>query len=59
MKTKVAIYVSGGAIQSVIGNKDDIEVTLFDVDNMKAEGITGDEIDKEWDKIQKKCHHTL
>jgi len=58
-KTKVAIYVSGGAVQSIVGNKDDIEVILFDVDNMKADGISGKTIDKKWDEVQKECHHSL
>ena len=58
-KTKVAIYVEGGVVHSVISNKDNIEVTIFDVDNMKAEGLYGDQIDEKWDKIQEECHNAL
>lgn len=58
-ENKVAIYVRGGVIQSVISNNANIKVTIFDVDNLKAEGIEDREIDKKWDVLQSNMIHSI
>ena len=55
---KVAIYVSGGNVQSILSNNANIEVQIFDVDNMKEE-FSGEEIDAMWDKIREELHESL
>jgi hypothetical protein len=55
---KVAIYVNGGVIQAIIANTKDVEVEIFDVDNLKEE-FSGEEIDKMWDKIQEELPESL
>jgi hypothetical protein len=51
---KVVIYVEGGNVQSVMTDSPaEIEVELFDVDNLKEEGKHGYQIDKKWKKITK------
>ena len=37
--SKVLIYVEGGCVQEVRSDDKKIEVTLFDVDNLKADRI--------------------
>jgi hypothetical protein len=51
-KNRVIIYVEGGVVQSVnVDNIKNLEVMLFDVDNLKAEGKTDKEICKTWSKL--------
>ena len=64
--TKVAIYVKDGAVQSILSNKADLKVALFDADIMKivdeyyiTDGLSCAKMDKKWDKIQEECHHAL
>ena len=56
-KTKVAIYIMGGVVQDTKANHDGVEVTVFDVDNLKADGVTGREIDERWAKILDETHY--
>ena len=56
---KVAIYVSGGNVQAINANTDDVIVEIFDVDDLKANGKTGKEIDAMWDKISEELHHGI
>ena len=51
-KTKVAIYVRGGVVQEVRTNCQDVDVKMFDVDNL-AEEFSGQQIDQKWDRIKK------
>lgn len=55
-KIKVAIYVLGGCVQIAKANQDGVDVTVFDVDNLKEEGVSSKEIDERWDKILDVCH---
>ena len=55
-KTKVVIYVSSGVVLDTKANHDGVEVTIFDVDNLKADGVTSKEIDKRWAKILDETH---
>ncbi len=51
-KNRVIIYVEGGCVQSVnVDNAKNLEVILFDVDNLKAEGKTDEEICKTWSEL--------
>jgi len=52
---RIIIYVGGGMVQSVhCDDPSEIEVQVFDVDNMKSEeGITGTQIDVVWDELSK------
>ena len=56
---KIIVYVDGGNVQTVIGDVDDIEVQVFDVDNLKAEGKTEKQIEKEWKKVSNGCKNDL
>lgn len=49
MKTRVIIFVSGGNVQEVRTDcPEQVEVTLFDADNLAAEGRSGTAIEKEY-----------
>ena len=53
-KIKVAIYVSGGNVQSIqVSDTEAVDVTVIDADNLKDEGKTGDEIDAMWEETSK------
>jgi hypothetical protein len=53
-KNRIIIYVSGGCVQGVnADNGKNLDVLLFDVDNLKAEGKTGEQIVKEFDILAK------
>jgi len=52
MRNKIVVYVEGGVVQAVRAFKpDDIDVLIFDVDNLK-EDKTGAEILKLWQDIE-------
>jgi hypothetical protein len=55
-KIKVAIYVSGGVVQDTKANQEGVEVTVFDVDNLKADGLMSWAIDERWAKILDETH---
>lgn len=42
---KTVIIVEGGNVQSVLSNFTDLQVIIFDIDNLKAEGKTRKQID--------------
>lgn len=57
---KIEIYVEGGMVQGVRTNTDQrIAVGIFDVDNKMAEGLTRDQIEKEWESIASDCSHAI
>ena len=47
----IVVYVLGGMVQEIRSSRKGVSVEVFDVDNKKAEGKSGDEIDKEWNKM--------
>lgn len=49
-KNTVIINVQGGVVQMVQSNIEDLNVILFDVDNMEDDH-TSAEIDSEWDQL--------
>lgn len=53
MKNRIIIRVVGGNIQSVLADNKNIEVIVFDEDNMEAENKTRFQIDEEWKKLTK------
>jgi hypothetical protein len=54
MKNRVIIGLSGGNIYSVfVDNPKDLEVIIFDEDNMEALYKTRVQIDEEWKKLTK------
>lgn len=55
-KTTVAIYIMGGVVQDTKANHEGVEIILFDVDDLKAEGVSSKKIDERWDKIVDNCH---
>ena len=51
---KVVVYVEGGVVVSVMANTPkETEVKVFDVDNMKEEGKSEEQICNAWKKITK------
>ncbi len=53
-KNRVIINISGGNVQSILAdNPNSVEVIIFDVDNLVAEGKTDIEITKEWKDLIK------
>lgn len=58
MKKKLIIYVEGGNVQGVRTSLDlaNVDVSVFDVDNMVAEGMSKDRVYKKWDKV---CEGTM
>lgn len=53
MKNRIIIRVVGGNIQGVLADNKNIEVIVFDEDNMEAENKTRFQIDEEWKKLTK------
>jgi hypothetical protein len=59
MKTKIAIYVSGGVVQEVRTNsKIPIDINVFDVDNL-MDDKSSELIEDDWNKILKQCPKEL
>jgi len=56
---KVVVYVSGGNVQSVYANTEDVKAEIFDVDNLRAEGKSNKAIDAMWDKVFDECHYSI
>lgn len=54
MKIKIAVWVEGGVVQSIISSSPDIEVRLIDIDNKDRT-----EPDKEWDDLNKELPHYI
>ena len=54
MKKKIALYIEGGNLQSIISNipTDELEIELIDMDNEEAEG-TEDEAGDRWGELLK------
>ena len=48
---KVLAYVEGGLVQGARATDKEIALEVFDVDNLKADGLSRDEIEKEWKRI--------
>lgn len=46
----VVVYVSGGNVDCARSTTKDIVVRIFDVDNLRAEGKSEEEIDELWEK---------
>ena len=55
-KIKVAIYVSGGVVQDTKANQEGVDVTIFDADNLKADGLMSWAIDERWARVLDVCH---
>jgi hypothetical protein len=55
----VTVYVRGGNILEAISDTDEIVLRVFDVDNLQAEGYTGDEIDKMWEVRKEELDQTI
>lgn len=55
---KVIIHVEGGNVTGVMSNQN-IKVEIFDVDNLKVEGSSVKDIDKEWEKVTKGMEEVL
>ena len=52
MRNKLIVYVEGGNIQEVRTSKpEETDVYVFDVDNLRAEGLDSAAIDKKYDQI--------
>lgn len=58
-KIRIAIYLEGGNIQSVISNSGNVKAEIFDVDNLKAQGISGEIIDGMWDDKCDELHFSI
>ena len=53
-KNRIIIYVSGGCVQSVNADEGkNLDVLLFDVDNLEAEGKTSERIETEFEILTK------
>lgn len=50
MKNKVMVFVRGGNVEGIYSNQKDTDVSIFDVDNLKAEGKTSTEIENMFEK---------
>lgn len=48
-KPKVAIYVSGGVVQSIISNIEDVDFVIVDEDNDEDNGVPAD---KQWEQLK-------
>jgi len=55
----VYLYVEGGVVQGARANVPGIAVEIFDVEDKADEGMTGDAIEAEWNKIEKQCPHPI
>lgn len=51
----VVVYVEGGNVQGVRSNSVEVDVKIFDVDNLKAEGKSRLSIDRAWAKLEKEA----
>jgi hypothetical protein len=52
-KTKIVVLVSGGNVQGILSSSKNIDVTVFDDDNLQAEGKNIFEIDEAYNKLTK------
>lgn len=53
-QNNVVAYVTGGTLTGAnADDPDTIGFEVFDVDNKKAEGLSSDEIEKEWEEVSK------
>lgn len=55
---KIVVYVEGGVVQEVRASHKEVEVEVFDVDNLK-ETDTRAQIDEAWDKLTDACPHAI
>lgn len=53
-RIKILISVDGGLIQTIRSTDPNIDVEIFDCDNMGADGLTNSDIETKWDKISPK-----
>ena len=58
---KVVVYVEGGNVQGARSNNPDIDLQVFDVDNLKgAEApISSEEIEAAWKEFEKEYPHPI
>jgi hypothetical protein len=53
-KNRIINCIRGGCTQEVYADSSkNIEIVLFDVDNLQAKGVTNDQIQKDWKKLTK------
>ena len=52
--TNIVIYVEGGNVQGADSNNANVNLKVFDVDNLKAEGKSRKQIEKMWKAAKKK-----
>lgn len=57
--TKVIIAVSGGVVTGCRSTEPNVEIELFDQDNLKEEGKYSYQIDEMWEKKEKKYPHAI
>lgn len=55
----VYLYVEGGVVQGARAKVPGIAVEIFDIEDKKDEGMTGDAIDAECDKIEEQCPNPI
>lgn len=48
-KPRILVNVCGGVVQAIYSNVPGIKVEVFDIDDLKAEGVDGETIDKNWE----------
>ena len=57
--TRVIIAVSGGVVTRCRSTEPNVEIELFDRDNMREEGIENYKIDEIWKKNEKIFSHAI
>ncbi len=57
--TKIVIQVQGGVVCGVFSNKKDINVDLFDIDNLKEQGVEDEEQEAIWEKLMSETEYCI
>lgn len=58
-KVKVIVAVGGGVVQGCRSTDPNVEIEVFDQDNLKEEGKYGGQINKMWETRVKRYPHAI
>jgi hypothetical protein len=59
MKRKLVVMVRGGVVNEVLANTDDVEVDVFDLDNMEYEDDGGETLEESYNKLKQQFQYQV
>jgi len=57
--TKIVIQVQGGVVCGIFSNKEDVAVDIFDVDNLKEQGVDDDKQTEIWERLMNETGYCI